>query len=243
MSDQNQAQALPVQKGDSRRLMLDSFSERAPSWDNELKRKLLIADVAKALRKTIPLAQHWRVLDYGCGTGALSFELLPFVAAITAADASAGMVKVTAAKREALGDTGLRAKLDVRLLDLVVDEPPAEEYNLVVACLVMHHIENADGVLASFGSLLKDGGWLAIVEWEHVANHRPAQMPHVITRRSPDDWAFELSKTLQPEKVSSSTVHHFERDDGTVSPAILITAGPIRKGKGGNCASCAAGAR
>jgi SAM-dependent methyltransferase len=242
MSNQNQTSKLPTQIGNSRRAMLDNFSERAPVWDSDLKRKHLIADVAKALRGSIPIEKHWRVLDYGCGTGALAFELLPYVGEITAADASAGMVKVAASKRDALVDAELQAKLDVRLLDLVVDEPPAEEYDLVVACLVMHHIEAADSILAAFGSLLKDGGWLAIVEWELVANPRPTQTPHVITRRTPDDWAFELSKALQPEKVSSSTVHHFERDDGTISPAILITAGPIRKSKGGNCAACAVGA-
>ena len=221
--------------------MLASFSERARNWDQDPKRHALIADVAKALGKALPLHPDWAVLDYGCGTGALSFALLPQVASITAADASAGMVEVTLAKREALSDPLQKTKLEVLRLDLLEEDPPARQYDLIVACLVLHHIEDAFQILNAFASLLKDGGYLAIVEWEVPAQPRPSTLPHVITRRSPDDWGFELSKTLQPAKVRTETIHFFERDDGSISPAILITAGPIRRAKSCGCSGCGGG--
>lgn len=167
----------PVASPETRRAMLESFSERAATWDRDLKRDALIGDIAAAIRRTIPLDASTAVLDYGCGTGALTFELLPHVGQIHAVDASAGMVAETIRKRGAILSSRDAARLKVSKLDLVENEAPSGRFNLIVACLVMHHIDEVSRVLESFNYLLADQGWLVIVEWATVSSTNSSTFP------------------------------------------------------------------
>lgn len=137
-----------------------SFDDRAQTWDNDpMKRQRALA-VAEAMRQRIPLSPTWRSLEYGCGTGLLSFALYRELGHITLADSSPGMLAVLEQKILAAG----AASLHPRVLDLSAEAPPNERYELIYTLLTLHHVPDTDGLLRAFYALLNPGGWLAIAD-------------------------------------------------------------------------------
>ena len=142
------------------RLDAAHFDSKARQWDENpvfRERGLKIAD---AVRRAVPLSPAMRALDYGCGTGLLSFPLKDELGAILMADTSAGMLEVVAEKIAAQGATHLTpAKLD-----LLADPLPAQRFDLIVTSMTLHHVPDTDAILAVFHELLNPGGYLCVAD-------------------------------------------------------------------------------
>lgn len=96
-----------------------------------------------------------RILDAGCGSGPLSEGLRDKGAVVTGFDASAAMVALA---HQRLGDDA-----DVRVADLAAPLPFADdEFDDVVASLVLHYLEDWAGPLAELRRVLKPGGRLIL---------------------------------------------------------------------------------
>ena len=136
------------------------FDSKAREWDDNpvfRERGLKIAD---AVRKAVPLNRNMRALDYGCGTGLLSFPLKDELGAILLADSSGGMLDVVNEKIAALGV----ASMTTLKLDLLVDPPPAQRFDLIVTSMTLHHVPDTDHILRIFHDLLNPGGYLCIAD-------------------------------------------------------------------------------
>jgi ubiquinone/menaquinone biosynthesis C-methylase UbiE len=101
-----------------------------------------------------------QALEYGCGTGLLSFALQPQLGNITLADSSEGMLAVLNEKIAAHGITNMRAAK----LDLVTDPLPPDRYALIYTLMTCHHIADTDGLLRSLYALLAPSGYLCIAD-------------------------------------------------------------------------------
>jgi predicted TPR repeat methyltransferase len=139
-----------------------SFDDRAATWDDDPAKRERARQAAASIRNAVPLASATRVLEYGAGTGLVSQALRPLVGPITLADTSAGMRDVLAQK------IASGALTDARVwdVDLGTSEPPGEEFDLVVAVMALHHVEDVGAVLARFKALLARGGHLCVVDLE-----------------------------------------------------------------------------
>jgi len=62
------------------------FDQAATNWDDNPVRRALMTAVAEAIFRHVQPSSDMHVLDYGCGTGLISFCLAPHVATVTAAD-------------------------------------------------------------------------------------------------------------------------------------------------------------
>lgn len=136
------------------------FDSKARQWDDNplfRERGLKIAD---AIRKAVPLHRHMNALDYGCGTGLLSFPLKDELGAILMADSSGGMLEVVNEKIAALGVSNM-ATLQ---LDLMADPAPPERFDLIVTAMTLHHVPDTDHILRIFHDLLQPGGYLCIAD-------------------------------------------------------------------------------
>ncbi len=140
--------------------LMSDFDQKAATWDADpIKQERALA-VAGALRQQVPLLPTWRALEYGCGTGLLSFALGTDLGNITLADASPGMLAVLETK---IADTGL-THLHPLLLDLTNSPLPTERYDLIHTLMTLHHVANTGQLLQDFHTLLRPGGWLAIAD-------------------------------------------------------------------------------
>ncbi len=139
---------------------MTNFDERAKDWDSDPKKVERARVVANEIRKTVPLSREMNALEYGCGTGLLSFALQEDLGQITLVDTSQGMLDVLAEKIAAAGVVNMHP---VRL-DLAVDTIPPKKYNLTYSLMTMHHIHDTQDILNKFHILLEPGGYLLIAD-------------------------------------------------------------------------------
>ena len=139
---------------------MNEFDIKAAEWDkNDMHRERARA-VAMAISKEIPLTGEMTALEFGAGTGLLSFMLKDHLKEITLIDNSEGMVKVLnekliAAKADNL--TALKA-------DLEHEDLPEGGYDIIYTLMVLHHVGDVETVIKKFHGLLKPGGYLAIAD-------------------------------------------------------------------------------
>ena len=139
---------------------MTNFDERAKDWDSDPKKVDRARTVADAIRNSISLTADMSALEYGCGTGLLSFALQSDLGQITLADTSQGMLDVLAEKIAASGV----ANMQPLHLDLSVDPLPAQLFDLTYSLMTLHHIEDARGILNKFHALLKPSGILCVAD-------------------------------------------------------------------------------
>ena len=111
---------------------MTNFDERAKDWDSDPKKVERARSVAEAIREAVPLSNEMKALEYGCGTGLLSFALQHDLGQITLADTSQGMLDVL---REKIASAGMTNMHPLRL-DLSTEPLPAERYDLTYSCLL-----------------------------------------------------------------------------------------------------------
>jgi 2-polyprenyl-3-methyl-5-hydroxy-6-metoxy-1,4-benzoquinol methylase len=139
---------------------MTNFDERAKDWDSDPKKVERARVVAEAIRKAIPLSTNMSALEYGCGTGLLSFALQSDLGQITLADTSQGMLEVLGEK---IAETGV-ANMHPMQLDLSTDPLPSQRFHLTYSLMVLHHIQDARGILHNFHALLEPDGYLFIAD-------------------------------------------------------------------------------
>ena len=139
--------------------MID-FDSKAREWDAnpvfvERGRK-----IAEAIRAQVALKQNMQALDYGCGTGLLSFPLKDGLGHITLKDTSTGMLEVL---REKIAAQGVN-NMTVRQADLTAEPLPDERYDLIYSSMTLHHIPDTGHILRVFRDLLNPGGTLCLAD-------------------------------------------------------------------------------
>mgnify|MGYP001319075865 CR=1 FL=1 len=142
------------------RLDAAHFDSKARQWDENPVFQERGQKIAQAIRRSIPLSSAMTALDYGSGTGLLSFPLQDALGAIVLADSSPGMLEVVAEKIAAQGVTNMKPMK----LDLLADPMPAQRFDLIATSMTLHHVPDTDHILAIFHELLQPGGYLCIAD-------------------------------------------------------------------------------
>jgi ubiquinone/menaquinone biosynthesis C-methylase UbiE len=139
---------------------MTDFNERAKDWDSDPMKLERARVVAKAICTALPLTSEMTALEYGCGTGLLSFALQADLGQITLADTSQGMLDVLNEKINAVGVTNMQPLM----LDLASDPLPAERYHLTYSLMTLHHIHDTEDILKKFHAMLEPSGYLCIAD-------------------------------------------------------------------------------
>lgn len=175
--------------------------------------------VANAIREAVDIQPGMTALEYGCGTGLLSFFLKDDFASITLADSSEVMLEVLSDKIKATKTVNMHP---VRL-DLALDPLPAQKFDITYSLMVLHHIQDTDVILRKFHQLLEPDGWLVVADLD-----REDGSFH--TERSTDVHLGFLRDQLKKQveavgfkEVRSSTAYTVRKNENTY-PIFLMTA-------------------
>ncbi|OCL96736.1 class I SAM-dependent methyltransferase [Arcobacter porcinus] len=133
---------------------MNKFDERAKEWDK--KRTTLDRTEAciENIKKNVNLEKVKNILEYGCGTGLVSFALKNNSNKILGLDNSDGMVEEfnNKAKEQNLSNIkALKHNIETDALD-------ENSFDLIITSMSLHHIENLDIFFEkAYKSLKKDG--------------------------------------------------------------------------------------
>ncbi|MHB8839085.1 MAG: class I SAM-dependent DNA methyltransferase [Gemmatimonadaceae bacterium] len=202
--------------------MNGAFDEKATTWDDDPIRVSRAVEVASQIREVIAPTRDMHLLDFGSGTGLLGFALLPYVASVTFADPSEGMLaRVVAKLRE-----GGAARGSVYRLDPSAPTLP-ERYDAIVSLMTLHHVPDTAGVIRLLAEHLRPGGWLALcdLDLEDGSFHdRPSEDVHHGFGRE-DLVALIEQASLEQARVSTAFTMRKERGDAMREyPLFLLTA-------------------
>jgi ubiquinone/menaquinone biosynthesis C-methylase UbiE len=135
------------------------FDKEAASWDS-LPRVKLAADVYRAISEHLKLKPDMDLLDFGCGTGLVSFPLSSLVHSITGADTSKGMLEVFEGKIQS------KQVNNIKTLHLNLDKGDTVSgcFHAIISSMTLHHVKDIQGLLKQFHRALLPGGYIAIAD-------------------------------------------------------------------------------
>jgi 2-polyprenyl-3-methyl-5-hydroxy-6-metoxy-1,4-benzoquinol methylase len=136
------------------------FSTEAALWDENPMKVKITSEIGDSIIAHVELTDKTDVLDFGCGTGILSFKLAPLVKSVTGTDSAKGMLDVFNAKTKRLGIGNTKAEL----IDVEKDGVLTGTYNLVTSSMTLHHIKDTARLFKQFYNVLGDSGMLVVAD-------------------------------------------------------------------------------
>jgi ubiquinone/menaquinone biosynthesis C-methylase UbiE len=139
---------------------MSEFDQKAQDWDkNKMHLERTIA-VAGQLQKIVAFKPSMKALEFGAGTGLLSFYLKDRFSEITLMDSSREMLKMAEQKMQ----PGDLLKFKTVFINLEKEEYSGDPFDIIYSQMVLHHIKDINAILGKFYHLLSDGGILAIAD-------------------------------------------------------------------------------
>jgi len=136
----------------------DLFAKKSKSWDMSSKRVKNAQSIANLIVKNINLDSAMEVMDFGAGTGLLSFFIAQKVSKIVAVDNSPSMLQEF--QKKSLEFT---SQTEVIELDLSIDSID-RKFDGIISSMTIHHLEDISTLFEKFYTMLKDGGFIAIAD-------------------------------------------------------------------------------
>jgi cyclopropane fatty-acyl-phospholipid synthase-like methyltransferase len=137
---------------------VDHFEHKSKSWDMSSMRVKNAKGIAELIVKNIKLNKAMKLMDFGAGTGLLSYFIAPFVSKITAVDNSPSMLLEFKNKcNEFVCETEVIEK------DLSKDTLD-EKFDGIISSMTIHHLEDIVALFKKFYNMLNDGGFIAIAD-------------------------------------------------------------------------------
>lgn len=136
------------------------FDQKAKDWDKDLEKTERAKLIAAKMVKVIQPNKQLNALEFGCGTGLLSFELKEYFKEITLVDYSEGMINVL---KEKIKHKKIK-NFKPLLIDLIKNPSKIDKTDVIFTLMTLHHIENIEEISTIFYSLLNSNGYLCIAD-------------------------------------------------------------------------------
>jgi cyclopropane fatty-acyl-phospholipid synthase-like methyltransferase len=137
----------------------DLFAHKSKEWDANSKRVQGAKAIADSILKKIDLKSNMHIMDFGAGTGLLSYCLSHRIGKVTAIDNSPSMLEVFAEKASLFN-----CSTEMMELDLSRDVPSHLLFDGIVSSMTIHHIKNIEDMLNKMYHMLPDGGFIALAD-------------------------------------------------------------------------------
>ncbi len=139
---------------------MNHFDNVARQWDENPERLERSKAIAGEIITRLSGEGTKRALEYGAGTGALSFMMQDYFSEIVMMDSSVEMVKVMEEKVLEAGLTHLKPVFG----NLEEVDYRDGNFDVVYSLMVMHHVKEIDLVLERFSEIVTKGGSLLVVD-------------------------------------------------------------------------------
>ncbi|VAY87451.1 S-adenosylmethionine-dependent methyltransferase [hydrothermal vent metagenome] len=142
-------------------MQISKFDKLAQAWDSHPTRvKGAMAFVSKIKEYLAKDLQSKILLDYGCGTGLVSFGFAQDVKSILGLDNSSNMVDIYNDKSTKIGLSNITAKLH----DINTQALDINQFDIVATNMTMHHIKDTNNFISTLYNSLKEDGFLCIAD-------------------------------------------------------------------------------
>jgi tRNA (cmo5U34)-methyltransferase len=183
---------------------MSEFDQKAKEWDKNQMHIERTKAVARQLIERVAIKPNMKAMEFGAGTGLLSFYLKDRFSEITLMDSSREMLKMAEQKME----SGDHLKLKTLFFNLEKDDFKGDLFDIIYSQMVLHHIKDINAILMKFYNLLTPGGTLAIADLytEDGSFH---------------DGDMTVHRGFDPEKLKA--VVHLQRfHDTVVAPCFIV---------------------
>lgn len=197
---------------------MSSFDARAREWDKDKMHMDRSLAISAELEKKVAIHPSMKALEYGAGTGILSFLLKDRFSEIVLMDSSSEMIKVCEEKVAYYGARHIKPLwIDLEHADY------SQTFDIIYNQMVMHHVTDVNAMIRKFNTMLNPGGYLAIADLysEDGSFHGPEVKVH---------WGFDpsvISENLTSmgfTKVDFQTCFVVKRPNGREYPIFLLVA-------------------
>jgi 2-polyprenyl-3-methyl-5-hydroxy-6-metoxy-1,4-benzoquinol methylase len=141
--------------------MENKFDILAKEWDSKPMRVQSAMTFVDRIKENIKVdIKNFNLLDYGCGSGLVSFGFANDVEKIDGYDNSVGMIEVYNEKADKIGFENINGILH----DIDKEDLKSNQYDIAVTNMTMHHIKFIDDFVTKLANSLKKDGQLFIAD-------------------------------------------------------------------------------
>lgn len=137
---------------------IDHFAHKSKTWDMNSKRVQNAKGIADLIVNNIKLNKSMELMDFGAGTGLLSYFVAPFVSKIVAVDNSPSMLKEFHSKCDEF-----KCETEVVEKDLSV-ETLDRKFDGIISSMTIHHLEDIPALLSKLYDMLDEDGFIALAD-------------------------------------------------------------------------------
>lgn len=137
---------------------VDHFAHKSKSWDMNSIIVQNAKGIAELIVKNIKLNKSMELMDFGAGTGLLSYFVAPYVRKIVAVDNSPSMLLEFENKCD-----DFSCETEVIEKDLS-SETLDRKFDGIISSMTIHHLEDIDALFSKLYTMLNDGGFIAIAD-------------------------------------------------------------------------------
>ena len=187
-----------------------NFDERARDWDKDPSRVERSGIFANEILKFLGETKPGNALEFGCGTGIVSFTLKDRFNSITLADNSEGMIRVLSEKIKNEGISNMKPLC----VDIFKEKNRLSGFDILYTLLTLHHIKDIGETFKLFNTALNPGGYLFIgdVVTEDGSFHH--QHPEFDGHKGFDPEELKKILILNGFLIKSDSIfHEIERED------------------------------
>lgn len=196
------------------------FNTVAENWDNSMRieRSKKISEEIRANIETLNLRT---ALEFGCGTGLISFNLVDLFEEIDLIDTSSKMIEIVNEKARILEKNNVRG-----FCKNLLEESHNKKYDCIFTSMALHHVKDIEKIFNKFYDLLENDGILCIVDLDEDVDGKFHSNEEGFDGHDGFDHDLLITTAekcrLKTEKIYTFYVGTKEIDENVVSYSLFI---------------------
>ena len=201
------------------------FNAVAATWDENPRRVQLGRAVADSIKANIEIPQKCQALEFGCGTGLVTFNLVRELDLVVAADRAQEMLDVVRKKAQDLGAEGV----ETQLVSDDLTQLGRSKYDFIYSNMVLHHLPDIEAVLGHLVAALKPGGIMALSDLENDDGTFHDQPEGIIHSGITSQWLLETMGRMGFEDLHATQAHNIvkQRPEGRKDYPVFLVWGRL----------------